>query len=119
MLGKRKRSFRAPMIHRKSRKIGDRNSWMSRALYVRNRPVMNPRADTLLMKLDYYDFQMDTVIAIGNSNPASGFIDQVFSFSRFDYANLGGSAVYGINTPPLFANLYDKYNQYAVKGVRL
>lgn len=71
------------------------------------------------MKLDYYDFQMDTVIAIGNNNPSSGFVDQVFSFARFDYANLGGSSVYGINTPPIFANLYDKYNQYAVKGVRL
>ena len=80
---------------------------------------MNPRADTLLSKLDYYDFQLDTVINVGNNNPSSGFIDQVFCFSRFDYASLGGANVVGINSTGLWANLFDKYNQYAVKGVRL
>lgn len=63
--------------------------------------------------MQYCDFEMTDFI------PVRGIPDSTLCFSRYDYRNLSGSQVFGINSPSLWDRAAVLFEAYAVKGFTL
>lgn len=106
------------MLKKRSRKISDKHrsrksSYQGRMMYKFNKS--NPRADTLLKKTQYVDFQLVQTWPVGRVTAEN--YPFVLAFSRYDYGGIIAS-VNGFNNTPLWPRVKPLFEEYAITGFR-